>query len=168
MTDILDIEGILVFPWDRVFQGTIALFVLALIAYAVYRILRWRKNRAGKRKLSAEQQAIVSIQKLEGLKWVEAGKFKEYYFALDDIFRNYLTDRYQYNAIDRTSSEILSDIHRLSLPADLQQMTRRFLSRSELAKFADSAPSAIEASDDLKQLTHFVRQTTPSKEPAKK
>lgn len=163
MTDILDIEGIVRFPWESLFKALLLAIGAFLLSYFLYRLFRWwkaRKNRPSN--LTPHERAVRDIQGLERQKLVEKGHFKDYYFALDEIFRLYLTARYAYGALDRTPSEILAAMRaELQLPEERIKEAADFFKNAELAKFARLAPTSEQAQEDARSLKAWIQASLP-------
>lgn len=162
MTDILDIEGIFRFPWDKVFLISGLVLGIFLLSYLLYRFIGWLKKRRAQKRLSLKphERAFQALKQLEGQKLIEAGKFKTYYFALDEIFRNYLTGRYRMNALEKTPAEILSDMRqKLVLSEPFMQDAKDFFQDAELVKFAELIPTPGEARRNSQKITSWIQKT---------
>ncbi|MGQ0508707.1 MAG: BatD family protein [Myxococcaceae bacterium] len=93
------------------------------------------------------------------------GKVREFYFRLSEILRGYLADRFAFEALECTSSELLEMLPKLRTPGlELEQITA-FIHEADLAKFA-RAPLGV---DECKQAMDFayrlVTDTTNASQP---
>jgi hypothetical protein len=130
---------------------------LGLLAYAV----RWWRRRPKRGPVvpltppvPADEVALNGLRDLEAEGLPALGRFKEFHLRLSELLRTYLGNRFENNALDMTSAELLDDLARrptegLSL-ADLAWLT----GQGDLAKFAKAQPSA----DDCKQALGMARQ----------
>ena len=90
--------------------GVLLLLMIACIIYLWYHvkhgkpIVRFVRR---KKKLPPHQIAMTEIERIKSeRKWAEEDS-KEYYTLLTDTLRNYIRDRYGFNALEMTSSEII-------------------------------------------------------------
>lgn len=170
VTDIRDIK-----PLRRVEPGRpwllwlgIALAVLALAAAAWW----WRRRRE-RGDVSPETPPVppyeLAIRELERLRRTDFSNLRElrrYYFAVSVVLRAYIEGRFDLNATDLTTEEILS---RLGEPAhvairlDPVQARRleRFLLATDQVKFAAHLPGPEEIDRTYEQALGFVQATRP-------
>lgn len=140
----------------------IALIVLLIIAAIVYIIIRKRKHGsifAPKPKEPAHIVAIRELEKLRDEKLWQSAHYKEYYTTLTDIIRTYLEERYNVNAMEKTSDEILSECTTyLTSKKNIEQL-RELLGLADLVKFAKYTPQ--ESSNDAQYYNayYFVEDT---------
>jgi hypothetical protein len=136
------------------------LVILAALALLVYGIRWWRRRPkraaavASTPPVPADEVALQDLGGLEAQGLPALGRFKEFHLRLSEILRTYFASRFEMNALDMTSAELLDDLARrptdgLSL-ADLSWLT----GQGDLAKFAKAQPSA----DDCKQALGMARQ----------
>ncbi|MEM9820252.1 MAG: RDD family protein [Bacteroidota bacterium] len=105
---------------------------------------------------------IIAMQKLKQLKsdklW-QQGKIKEYQSQLTFIVREYLEGRYQVQALESTTYEILDQLKAISFADDFRDRLKEMLELADLVKFAKAEPP-IEAHDRLMGYAEdFVNQT---------
>ena len=66
---------------------------------------------------------IIAINKLEELRlnkvW-QSGQLKKYYSELTDIIREYMVNRYHFDAPEMTSFEILTKLHEFEINKDVR------------------------------------------------
>lgn len=165
MTDILDIEGIILLPWKTIALYTLPLLILlglGLVVWAFLKFLRRRKLSGAGRHLSPAEQALWELARLEQQQLVQKGEFKKYYFFLSEIFRRYLEERFQYPAIDKTTDEILPYVvHDLPVQPDVKTILEDFLRGTDLVKFSGFRPGEERAIQDRECVVAFVKQTVP-------
>lgn len=133
---------------------------------------RWWRKRKQDALLNApprppEIVAWEAIHALEDDNLIEQGDIKEFYSRLSIVLRTYLESRYKIAALESTTTELLSDFRKLSLPVDVTERARVFLDNADLAKFARMTPTAEEIADDLTRVKEVINATTPQPEPRK-
>ncbi len=72
---------------------------------------------------------------------------KDFYFRLSEILRGYLGERYGFEALECTSSELMAKLRRMPTPGLPEDGLLRFVSESDLVKFAraESSPDSCRA-----------------------
>lgn len=136
--------------------------LLALILLWIYS--RWRENKPliriirRKVKLPPHQVAMTEIERIKAdRKWAEEDS-KEYYTQLTDTLRNYIKERYGFNATEMTSSEI---IERLLQEQDEQALAelRQLFTTADLVKFAKWTTLINENDANLVSAIDFINRT---------
>ncbi len=91
----------------------LSLLSIPLIILIVYLIIRYNDNKPIIRtiklepKLPPHQQAMKEIERIKAEKSWQKGDSKGYYTELTDTIRNYIKERFGFNAMEMTSSEII-------------------------------------------------------------
>ncbi|HQV01242.1 MAG TPA: hypothetical protein PLO59_08785, partial [Bacteroidia bacterium] len=123
----------------------IALIVLALIIYFVYRYYLKQKRKqktiviqAPKR--PAHEIALAALHELRNRKVWQQGDIKGYHTELTDIVRTYIANRFKINAPEFTTDEVLQSIAIAQLTADTKNTLRYTLQLADLVKFAKAHP----------------------------
>jgi len=139
-------------PWTIPANLTLLLLViLAALAAAIVALLLWRRWRAKRRPVAAPRavpavfdpawaRALRDLEKLLGSRMIEEGRIKEFHVALAEIVKRFLGEQHAFDALDRTSEEVLGDLRRRRAPSDLIERTDGFLVRCDLVKFAKHWP----------------------------
>lgn len=166
--EFYDIKGVQQPPFvlgDYLVEFLVFLLVYALILFFIWLYLRKKYNVTGIFESSTEDflpphvVAIMELDRLRTEKIWKQGKNKEYYTELTDVLRKYIERRFQINALEMTSDEILSlfrgDKSTQSVYLNLQQILRL----SDLVKFAKIEP--MESDNELSMMNSylFVNQT---------
>ncbi len=152
----------IMWPW-----GVIVLLGLLLIAAIVYIILRVTKKQPvfGKPK-PADPPHVIALRELGKIKseklW-QNNKVKQYYTRVTDVLRIYLEQRYQIQAPEQTSDEILQALAQLPLPETFLPQLRDMLSVSDLVKFAKYVPATEENESVVNIVESFVQDTKEQK-----
>ncbi|KAA6313436.1 hypothetical protein EZS27_035793, partial [termite gut metagenome] len=156
------------FDWGD-WRGLIACSCLALplLILLIYLIVRLRDNKPIIRKIKIEpklpphQLAIQEIERIKSEKVWQKGKTKEYYTELTDAIRAYISERFQFNALEMTSSEIID--HLLSTcDEEAFKDLKELFGTADLVKFAKYDPQINENDINLITAVQFVNQTRQS------
>lgn len=103
----------------------------------------------------AHQRALDRIAELKSQMPQDS---KEYYTSLTDVLRQYISERFHFNAMEMTSEEI---IDRLNREADKEKTDelRQVLSTADLAKFAKYSTPGEENEHNLQSVARFISDT---------
>ncbi|MFQ5672351.1 MAG: BatD family protein [Nitrospinales bacterium] len=167
-TDIRDIKSILEIREGWMTPLVVGLLLLAA-AGAAARFLRRKKPPAQAPEqsiaLPPHELALRELQTLKAKKWMEKGYFHEHYFALSEIFRRYLGNRFLFPALDWTSEEINRKLRELpDIDADLRQQVQTILEHTDRVKFAKHIPRLGDAAQIMDFILSFVHSTRPVEE----
>lgn len=153
------------FQWsDWSLPFWLSVLMLVLLAAAYYLYLRLRDNkpiishiRIVKR-LLPHQKAMKEIEQIKADKMVTSENSKEYYTKLTDTLRKYIEERYGFNAMEMTSSEI---IEKLMVSQDQKALDelRQLFTTADLVKFAKYSTLINENDANLVNAIDFINQT---------
>lgn len=152
--------------WATVFGYSI-LFVLLLILLA-YLINRLNTNKSVIKpikfikKVSAHQKAITEIEKLKEEKAAVSEDQKSYYTRLTMILRQYIAERFNFDAMEMTSSEIIERLRDENEGA-IEEMVSLFRT-ADLVKFAKYSVLANENDQNLVNALSFINDTKKEEE----
>ncbi len=148
-----------IFPW--VLGG---LIIIALIAFGIWFIIRRKKNKpvfASKPKPLRPPQE-VALEKLETLRlekvW-QQGNIKKYHSQLTNIVREYLDRRFNFDAPEMTSGEIINELRNHKVNDEVMTKISSSFQLSDLVKFAKSQPTALENDLSLSHCVDFINET---------
>ena len=148
--------------WEWPFWLSVLMLVLLAVAYYLYLRLRDNKPiishiRIVKR-LLPHQKAMKEIEQIKADKMVSSENSKEYYTKLTDTLRKYIEERYGFNAMEMTSSEI---IERLMASQDQKSLDelRQLFTTADLVKFAKYSTLINENDANLVNAIDFINQT---------
>lgn len=112
-----------------------------------------------KPKLPAHVVALNEIQRIKSDdSWRTAGSSKEYYTALTDALREYMNERFAFNATEMTSAEIVEQLLKIKDKESLREL-REILETADLVKFAKFNPPMNENDRNLLNAIDFVNET---------
>jgi hypothetical protein len=138
--------------------------VLAWLGVKLARRLR-RLHEAIPPPLPPWEEALGALDRLPWREWLADGQFKRLYYALSEILKRYLERRYEFDAVEQTTTELLASMRAHKLP--MRDEITRFFARCDLVKYAKTVPPVDEAERALEQLRDFVVKTKPAPEPVK-
>jgi hypothetical protein len=138
--------------------------VLAWLGVKLARRLR-RLHEAIPPPLPPWEEALGALDRLPWREWLADGQFKRLYYALSEILKRYLERRYEFDAVEQTTTELLASMRAHKLP--MRDEITRFFARCDLVKYAKTVPPEDEAERALEQLRDFVVKTKPAPEPVK-
>ncbi len=111
-----------------------------------------------KPKEPAHQVALREIGRIkEERVWAQENS-KAYYTQLTDTLRTYIQDRYGFNAMDMTSSEIVARLMQEDNKTDLDEL-RNLFQTADLVKFAKHVTQINENDANLMTALEYVQQT---------
>lgn len=111
-----------------------------------------------KKKLPPHKVAMDEIERIKSeRKWTEENS-KEYYTLLTDTLRNYIRDRYGFNAMEMTSSEIIERLIAENNQEALDEL-REIFRTADLVKFAKYSTLINENDANLVSAIEYVNQT---------
>ena len=148
--------------WQMVMLGSLLLILMLVCVGVLYYhvkhgkpIVRFIRR---KKKLPPHQVAMDEIERIKSeRKWAEEDS-KEYYTLLTDTLRNYIRDRYGFNAMEMTSSEIIERLISENNEEVLDEL-REIFRTADLVKFAKWSTLINENDANLVAAVEYVNQT---------
>jgi hypothetical protein len=166
--DIKDIKPIIKAPltFRELLPWIAGLLLLGAIVYGLLYYLKRRKvapveKPQPKIKIPAWEIALQKLEELKNQQVWQKGDIKEYYTQLTDILREYFEARYNVNAVEMTSSEIIEAMKPHITDEKPMSSLKNVLSLSDMAKFAKAQPGVYENEQSLQYSFEFVRNTIP-------
>ena len=153
------------FAWSD-WAPSIGLSVLAILLSVlfVFLIIRFNDNKPIIRKIKVEpklpphEQAMKEIERIKGEQIWQRGRSKEYYTELTDAIRTYIRDRFGFNALEMTSSEIIDKLLESKDKEAIDDLKSLFMT-ADLVKFAKYDPLMNENDMNLVTAIDFINQT---------
>ena len=148
--------------WSLPFWLSVLMLVVMAICYYLY--LRLRDNKPVithiriVKRLLPHQKAMQQIEQIKADKMVTAENSKEYYTRLTDTIRKYIEERYGFNAMEMTSSEIIEKLTSVQDESALSELRHLFLT-ADLVKFAKYSTLINENDMNLVNAIDFINQT---------
>jgi len=108
----------------------------------------------------AHELALEELDQLQKEGLITRGIYKEHYFKLSEVFRRYLERRFHFQAIERTTEEILPEILNLQgFDQRVKSGAKKFLYHTDLVKFAKYIPDTQEVDREYQGAVNFINET---------
>lgn len=153
------------FAWEDWYVAiACALLFVPLLLLLIYLVKRICDNKPIIRKVKVEpklpphQTALQEIERIKGEKIWQKGMSKEYYTELTDTIRCYIKERFGFNALEMTSTEIIDKLLEVK-DKDAIADLRDLLQTADLVKFAKHNPLMNENDANLVNAMEFINAT---------
>lgn len=163
--EIQDIKAPIRIPIDWLLVLLIAILVLALIVAAYFGYKYYQKRKLGKVVVEPEiiltpfEKAIANLTKLEEKKLWQQGEIKEYHSELTGIIRDYFENKFNFIALEMTTSEIILNLKLKDVNFEVIKTTEEFLENADMVKFAKFKPIPTINETMMKQAYLIVNKT---------
>lgn len=157
--------------WEPIFWYTILLVVLVLLT--LYLFMRYKDNKPIIRivkvtpKLPPHKVAMQQIDQIKAEREWEKEDSKEYYTRLTATLRTYIQERYGFNAMEMTSSEIIDRLLLVQDQSALNELIALFRT-ADLVKFAKYNTQVNENDMNLVNAIEFINHTKLEQDPNQK
>jgi hypothetical protein len=156
--DIHDIRGPISIPYPYMWIVYVLLGIAALVG--LYFLTKWLRRSVVKPRLAHE----IALERLEAARPLMAdNQVREYAFAVSEVIRVYIEQRFGERAARRTTEEFLSDLLKQQGTALAQHraLLEDFLNHCDLPKFARWQLSATEMESMHASARTFILNTRP-------
>lgn len=166
-----DIKG----PWrlaaDWWLAALLGLAALAILAAALW---LWRRRRRRQPVATpapvvppapAEDpyaRALRQLDRLLASGLLAQGRLKEFHVQLSEIVKRFLGGHHGFDALDRTSEEVLTDLALRGVAAAVRERAGAFLAACDLVKFAKHAPSKGEIDATIAAARRLIETGRPA------
>jgi hypothetical protein len=161
MKDINDLKEAVNFPdytWLIVAGIIIGCLGAAYLAYKFVKRIQTVRTRA--RPLPPPWiEAIAAIDNIPVKEWLEKGLIKKYYYALSEILKRYIERRFEFNAAEQTTTELVDHLKLAKVP--LRDDFHRFFTRADMVKYAKLIPPYEEAQKVVTKVKDLINNTRP-------
>lgn len=131
-----------------------------LLCVAAFLFLRKYLKKIRKKEIITLSPEETAFRSLDALGDIENLDGKEFYFELSAILRSYIQGRYEINAPEMTTEELLPKIERLELSQGLRKSLRELLQSADPVKFAGRPAVQKKMRQDFAFVQTFVKQTS--------
>ena len=157
--------------WSLVFKLSILAVIIALIL--IYVAIRLKDNKPIIKRIKLKKRLAphkAAMQKIEEIKedknlW-QSEDSKEYYTQLTDTLRNYIRERYGFNAMEMTSYEIIQHLQEVNDEEAINELKELFQT-ADLVKFAKYNTLINENDRNLVTAIEYINQTKQEEEEQK-
>ncbi|MCX7732353.1 MAG: tetratricopeptide repeat protein [candidate division WOR-3 bacterium] len=164
MQDINDLKPQVTFPNLLPLWIALGLIGAGLAGYSGWRF--WQRYRRRQEELEPElppwDEALQALSKLPVEEWLSAGQVKRLYYTVSEIVKRYLTRRFEFPAVDQTSTEIVRELK--SRKVAVSERFATFFLDADLVKYAKYLPA--EPASVVNRARELVELTRPAPEPA--
>ena len=148
--------------WDYLLWLALVVFIITILL--VYIAIRLKDNKPIIKRIRVKPQVAphkVAMQKIEQIKedkiWQKEDS-KEYYTLLTDALRQYIYERYGFNAMEMTSFEIIQKLSEVNDEEALFELKELFQT-ADLVKFAKYNTLINENDRNLVSAIEYINQT---------
>ena len=165
--DLKDVEDPEFVIWDYIWWILWPLIILAVLAAAWFGWQYWQKHKKDApvvvpkaKPLPAHILAMQALDELATKKLWQSGQDKQFHTELTDILRLYIERRFEVQALEKTTDEILDELYELaeSQKASLSNLSQ-ILRLADLVKFAKYKPLPDENQLSFMNSRMFIEQT---------
>jgi hypothetical protein len=119
----------------------LSIILISIIVFVFYKLKRRKKETVVQ--LSLRERTLKEIDTLEKSKGYEVD-LKEFYFDLSLLLRGFLANHYKMRMLDKTTGEIEHILAKKGLEKSTIKLVTMILTKSDMVKFARSAPAVSE------------------------
>jgi hypothetical protein len=157
------------YNWNLILIYLAILILLAALGRYLYKYYKMRKE-AGSPELMKirlpHEIALEELTALEGKKLWQKGFIKQYHTEITEIIRKYFELRFNFPALELTTSEVLGMMDKNSEAKEVADATSDFLSNADMVKFAKYIPMDKINEEMMKQANEIINKTIPAEKPA--
>lgn len=154
--------------WSTIFWMGMILTALVILAYYLYTRFKENKPIIAKvkfvKRLLPHQKAMNEIERIKANNLVSSDNQKEYYTQLTDTLRKYIEERFGFNAMEMTSSEIISSLKSHGDNEMISELNQLF-ETADLVKFAKYSTLINENDNNLVNAIQYINSTKMEDQP---
>ena len=121
--------------------GLLIILALAALIYFFYKKKKERNEPPPPEIIiPAHELALNKLSDLKNAKLWQQGEVKEYQSQLTYIVREYIENRFDIQALESTTDQIVSQLHNLNVEDIFKKQLREMLQMADLVKFAKAKP----------------------------
>ena len=154
--------------WKEMFWCSVLLVLLLVVS--IYLWVRLKQNKPiivrvkVVKYLPPHKKALIKIEQIKQDKLPVSSNQKEYYTKLTDTLRRYIEERFGFNAMEMTTSEIIEHLQKEGDNQMLLELKELF-ETADLVKFAQYSAQINENDLNLVNAIHFIDNTKMSDMP---
>ena len=146
--------------------GWLWLLALTLIGAGVWAYRKYYKKginplKPTKKRLPPYEEAMINLRNLKAAQLWQQGQEKEYFTGLTDILRVYIDRRFDINAVEMTSSQIIDTLKKNEETKAVNEQLEMILEIADIVKFANARPLADDNEAAYQRAVNFVEATRP-------
>ena len=156
---------------DTIHLSILFLVFALLLAWILVRFIKNKPIIRIVRTKPKKPSHFIALEKMDEIKEekMQHGETstKEYYTKLTDALREYMQNRYGFNAADMTTAEIIDNLLRYNDQEAIREV-KELLNVADLVKFAKFQPTQYENDSNLRNAVEFVNATKNVDEESRK
>lgn len=177
MKDVHDIKPVETVPFnlldwlpDYWWAWLLGILLIAGGIWAYHKYYKKGVNplKPSRKRLPPYEEAIINLQNLKAAQLWQQGQEKEYFTGLTDILRVYIDRRFDINAVEMTSSQIIETLKKNDETRAVNEQLGMILEIADIVKFANARPLADDNEVAYQRAVNFVEATRPVEQPEKK
>jgi len=150
--------------WDYAVYFIVALLIAAVALIIIYLIKAKNPLKPFQKTIPREPSHVIALNELERIReeklW-QQNRVKEYHSRITDAIRQYISERFNINAMEMTSGEILDAAHQTDIIKPVFSPLQQILTTADFVKFAKYSPLPDENEISLSNAFLFVKETKP-------
>lgn len=148
--------------WGPLFWLSVLMMLLIIVGAYLYIRLKQNKPIISRvmiiKHIPAHQKALTAIEKIKHERKQSSEDQKAYYTELTDTIRQYIEERFHFNAMEMTSAEIIDRLNNSDDPKMIEELSELF-NTADLVKFAKYSTLINENDLNLVNAVNFIDQT---------
>lgn len=154
--------------WEQAFWLSVVFVLICVLTYYLWTRLKENKPVIAKvriiKKLPPHQKALKEIEHIKENKMSVSEDQKTYYTLLTDVLRKYIKARFGFNAMEMTSTEIISRLQQEEDRKMIDELNELFMT-ADLVKFAKYSTLINENDANLVNAIEFINTTKLENQP---
>ena len=154
--------------WSGLFWCSLLLIALLCLIFYLRVCMRENKPVLARvriiKRLLPHQKAMQEIEKIKAEGMQVSGDQKAYYTRLTDTLRKYIEERFGFNAMEMTSSEIIEHLQQAEDKTMMDEL-RELFTTADLVKFAKYSTLINENDANLVNAIEFINTTKQENQP---
>ncbi|MEO0128505.1 MAG: hypothetical protein ABIL44_12265 [candidate division WOR-3 bacterium] len=161
MKDINDIKEMIEFPNPLPVIFLIIVICAGVIAFFGTKFYkRFKQKRIfEEQKIPCWERALNAVDALIKEDFINKGMVKKFYYTLTEILKRYLEERFNFPAIEQTTTEIVQSMRNLKLP--MRDEFRDLFQYADMVKYAKFIPPQEATEDIVNKSKELILKTMP-------
>jgi hypothetical protein len=110
-------------------------------------------------KIPCWTRALNAIDSLLKEDFIKKGMIKKFYYTLTEILKRYLEERFQFPAVEQTTTEIFHSMKSLKIP--LREDFQHIFSYADMVKYAKFIPPQDATDSIVNKAKELILKTVP-------
>lgn len=148
--------------WALAFWMSVLFVIVAVFSYYLWTRLKQNKPVIARihiiKRVPPHQKALNEIEHIKGERMSVSDDQKAYYTMLTDVLRKYIKERFGFNALEMTSSEIIDKLQAMGDKKMIDELKELFTT-ADLVKFAKYSTLINENDANLVNAVEFINTT---------